>query len=506
MQIALASRSLAPFGGGGIGEYADTAARILASIGEVTIFTTDLNREAYDALLAEGDPAGLLVPDVEYVFVPEPEDPSRFYTVMHRVRRPPARRDPRHYPGGGPELVEVSDYLGEGFVLAQATATGDPRLSRSLLAVRLHTTAEMCAVLDGHLDRTDFTTRVTAEIERYALRHADVLLWPGGDVLGLYERFYGAANLAPARLIRNPLLLDGPLEADPVPAAPEGPLKLLYLGRLERRKGVQNLLRAMPTLRDRNWRLTLLGGDTQTAPLGASMRLQLEQMAASDPQIEFADEVRRADLGAFISAHDVVVLPSLWECWPYVALEAMRRNRPVLATPTGGFAELIRPGVNGWLTADTTAEALADALDELLADREGILELRRRPARRPRSRRLPTPTKSSPGTATAPGRSRAARRARRRATPLVSVIVPYYRMAEFVEATIRSIAAQTYPAIETIVVNDGSFGPEDRILEELAARYPLTVLRSRTLASAPRATSVSPRRAGATSCRWMPTT
>ena len=49
-------------------------------------------------------------------------------------------------------------------------------------------------------------------------------------------------------------------------------------------------------------------------------------------------------------------------------------------------------------------------------------------------------------------------------------------MAEFVEATIVSIAAQTYPAIETIVVNDGSFGQEDRILEELAARYPLSVL------------------------------
>ncbi len=61
-----------------------------------------------------------------------------------------------NYHGRGPDLIEVSDYLGEGFVVAQAVATRDPRLARSLLAVRVHTTAEICSVLDGHLDLTDF--------------------------------------------------------------------------------------------------------------------------------------------------------------------------------------------------------------------------------------------------------------------------------------------------------------------------------------------------------------
>ena len=60
--------------------------------------------------------------------------------------------------------------------------------------------------------------------------------------------------------------------------------------------------------------------------------------------------------------------------------------------------------------------------------------------------------------------------------PLVSVVVPYWRMARFVEDTLRSIAEQTYRPIETIVVVDGSFEPSDRILAELAARYPVSVL------------------------------
>ncbi len=62
-------------------------------------------------------------------------------------------------------------------------------------------------------------------------------------------------------------------------------------------------------------------------------------------------------------------------------------------------------------------------------------------------------------------------------SPLVSVVVPYYRMDRFVEETIASIAAQTHSPIETIVVDDGSMREEDdRVLAWLAERYPLSVV------------------------------
>ena len=61
--------------------------------------------------------------------------------------------------------------------------------------------------------------------------------------------------------------------------------------------------------------------------------------------------------------------------------------------------------------------------------------------------------------------------------PLVSVVVPYYRMDRFVEETIASIAAQTHSPIETIVVDDGSRREEDdRVLAWMAERYPLSVV------------------------------
>jgi glycosyltransferase involved in cell wall biosynthesis len=58
----------------------------------------------------------------------------------------------------------------------------------------------------------------------------------------------------------------------------------------------------------------------------------------------------------------------------------------------------------------------------------------------------------------------------------VSVVIPYYRMHRFVAETVRSVLHQTYPRIEVIVVNDGSFEPADVVLAELARRHPLRVL------------------------------
>jgi glycosyltransferase involved in cell wall biosynthesis len=76
-----------------------------------------------------------------------------------------------------------------------------------------------------------------------------------------------------------------------------------------------------------------------------SMRQQLELMAASDPRISFHDALARRAVPSLIREHHVTVVPSLWECWPAAALESIAYDRPVLATPTGGLAEIVRPAI-----------------------------------------------------------------------------------------------------------------------------------------------------------------
>ena len=417
------------------------------------------------------------------MFVEEPPPgPGAFYSWLqawsHRVYEALLEA----YPERGPDLVEFPDYLAEGFVTIQAKRTGERRLRDTLLAVRTHTTTEVVSVLNGHR-ADDVETRAIHSMERYCLQHADRLLWPGGDVLATYERFYGADALAPAVEIPDAFLIEGDGVPAPRDVAPSGRLRLLYVGRMERRKGVQNLLRALLSLEYEDWELSLLGGDTETGPLGTSMRTNLEATASGEDRIRMLEPVPRAEVGRLMREHDAVIIPSRWECWPNTAREALLCDRPVIATPVGGLAALVRPGVSGWLARDNTAEALRAVLDPLARDPEQVRALGRGGGPRQVLDEL-----TSPGMIrdrylamlrTAEPRPALPRFGTTGPLPLVSVVVPYFELDAFVEDTLRSIGAQSYPRIETIVVNDGSIRTQDAILERLASAYPFRLVTQR---------------------------
>lgn len=479
-RIAFVSREVGQLGGGGIGTYVATAAEALAPVADVTVFTTTRHRSGYERLQAAGDP---VVADAELVFVAEPrawdigETDAALSLWSARVFEALCER----YPDGGPDLVEFPDYLGEGFVTTQARACGDRRIANTTICVRAYTTGELTSVLDGHVS-TDFEDRVTHQIERYALAHCDHFLWPGGDVLGTYERYFGAGRVAAPIRMRHPLTAHVGAEATTDgPRAADGTLRLLYCGRLERRKGVANLARALTGIGDPRLRVTLLGGDTQTAPLGESMRNFLEIMLGGDERVEFVDRLPRERLPALFAAHDAVILPSLWECWPAVGLEALERNRPILATRTGGFAEMVQPGRSGWFVDDQSPEALARAVERLLAEPGEISSLTESGGPRSLFEELTAADEIRDGylalaaeRPAAPGGEGQGEAER----PLVTVVIPYFKLERFIEATVSSVAAQTYPAsrIETVIVNDGSMRAADAVVFELAERYGARVL------------------------------
>jgi glycosyltransferase involved in cell wall biosynthesis len=478
MRIALVSRELFPLGGGGIGQFVNAAARLLAGVAEVAIVTNAAYEPEYRRLREQADPR-LPPPEVRIAFVSDPtaDEVGSFFSFTHRYSARVHERLVELYPDGGPDIIEFPDYLGEGFVTVQAARTLDPFLERTLVCVRAHTSAEMCSVLDGHLP-ADFQSRITFAMERSTLEDADRLIWQGGDILATYRRFYGSA-LAPDVRIRYPFR-----GATANPGADRGleleaPVRLIYCGRFERRKGVHNLVRAATVLKRKDWELTLVGGDTATGPLGTSMRELVELTSFGDSRIDLVAGLARERVADLVCEHDVVVLPSLWECWPYAALEALHLNRPVLATPTGGFTEMIRPGVSGWLTAGTSAECLADGLRTMLDGRAEAERMIREERPLAAARELSDDREILDGyeeLASAPRPRQRRPRGQGLRPPLVSAIVPYYRAQEFVEQTVRSLIAQTYPRIEIILVNDGSFEDPDWIVAELAARYPLIVV------------------------------
>jgi glycogen(starch) synthase len=474
-RIALVSREVYPFGGGGLGVYVTTTANVLAEIAEVTLVTMDTFEERYQELRRANSPL-LPHPDVQVAFVRDPraKEIGSFFTHAHLWSARVLERLKELYPDGGPELIEFPDYLGEGAVAAQARQTLDPWLRRTLVCVRLHTANEMGTVLNGYILR-DPSVRVHFDLERYALFHADEILWAGGDILRTYEDFY-KRRLSHAACVRHPVVAPTVDHTDSAPRSSSKELRFLYAGRFEHRKGVQNLLRAFSWLDRDDWRLTLVGSDTETGPLGTSVRRQLELSVANDPRVEFRDGQSRDEIFELMRDQDVLVSPSLWECWPTVVLEALSQNLPVFATPVGGHIELVQPGVSGWLAEDTDRDALTRSLERLLERRDEVEELAAsgRPRRHFEQLTDVDGIKTAYSDLASKARSRSARPVPK--PPLVSVVVPYFRLEDYVEQTVRSIFEQTYRRLEVIIVGDGSFRDEDWILGELASRYPVTVL------------------------------
>lgn len=440
-------------------------ARLLAEDAEVTIVTSDAHRAAHEAAPLQLGRA------VRVLFAREPAPEATGHLIGAQAWSAALWEAIAAGFAGttGPDLIEFPDYLAEGFVTLQARRTGAPLLARTRIVVRCHTTAEVVSVLNGALD-DGFGTRVLVDMERYCLRHADALLAPDPGIRSSYQRYYGAEALAPGSIVPDAFEDD----FAPVPAgerAPGGPVRFLFLGRLERRKGPQRLVRALRGLEHANWEASFLGGDTDTGPVAVSMRTWLQQAAGDDGRISWLDPVPRRAVGAVIAAHDVVVIPSLWECWPNVAREALRHGRPILAAPVGGLPGLVEDGATGWLAPAPSVAGLGLALDRLLADPEAVFALRDAPALR-----------AAADTINDPGRTRAAYRAllppagrppaaAPAGTPRVSVVVPYFRMAAHVAATVASVRAQGWSDLEVVVVNDGSFQPEDReALDALGVR------------------------------------
>lgn len=474
MRFALVSREVYPLVGGGLSRYVTATAETLAELGEVTVFTTDAYRDRFEELRRAGSAIADALDKVTLEWVPEPVEIGSYYHFLHLWSAAIHDSLKHVYGKNGPDLIEFPDYHGEAFVTLQARRALDPVFRDTCIGVRLYTTSEMASVLNGHVG-SDFASTVVFDMERYSLRNADQIFEPGGDIYATYQRVYGADSLAPATTIRHPVI-----ESQEAPAKQDtnGVLRFLYVGRFERRKGVQNLIRSFTGLARDDWALTLVGGDTSTAPLGVSMRAQLKLMAEGDKRIRFEDATTTDRVRQLMNDADVVVVPSLWECWPNVALEALGGSTPVLATPTGGLVELVQQGQSGWLARDTSTASLSAALEQLLESKDEVRELARSQSpRRVHEVLTDRDEVRSAYVALVDAHSQRQRRTKSRSTsPLVSVVIPYYQLDEYLEATLDSIALQTYPSIETIVVNDGSFREADRRLDELAERFAMRVV------------------------------
>jgi D-inositol-3-phosphate glycosyltransferase len=161
-----------------------------------------------------------------------------------------------------------------------------------------------------------------------------------------------------------------------------GPL-LLYVGRMSPIKGLHTLLDAMVALRARvpGLRLLLVGGETDEPRDGheLAVRRRCAELALDDT-VQFIGAQPQPRLRAYYVAADALVLPSHYESFGMVALEAMACGTPVIASSVGGLTTTVRDGLTGLLVPEGDAPGLAGRVERLFGDdglrwrlgREGI--------------------------------------------------------------------------------------------------------------------------------------
>ena len=153
---------------------------------------------------------------------------------------------------------------------------------------------------------------------------------------------------------------------------------VLFVGRIEPLKGVDTLLRAMSCLKFQSVLhpvyLAIIGGEPDADPdeMTAEMaRLQkLCDDLAMGQTVIFLGKRAQDTLPYYYSAAEVLVMPSFYESFGMVALEAMACGTPVIASQVGGLAFLVRDGETGYHVPEGDPSALCDKLTLLLSDHE----------------------------------------------------------------------------------------------------------------------------------------
>jgi len=254
------------------------------------------------------------------------------------------------------EIVEFSNW--EGFGLLFLKTANIP------VVVRLSTSSREAQIIDGSPPTR--WQRWDVRRERWLVRTARVLVTHSDAHRRLMAE---EAGIPADRIQVHPLGVDV-FPSWVRPLRPPGPPLVVYLGRLEHRKGTVELLQAIPEiLRSApGARFVLIGADRPHCPGGRTHAQYLEQDFPPEVrrQVTLAGRLPQHEVDQWLQTADVFVAPSRYESFGLIFLEAMRWGTPVIGTTAGGIPEIVEDGRSGLLVPPESPGELARALIRLL--------------------------------------------------------------------------------------------------------------------------------------------
>lgn len=262
------------------------------------------------------------------------------------------------------QIVDSPLWKADGFVTAVSGMI--PVVVRPQTALRQVADINSQHEQDAHL---------VGEIEEGLLRRADYILPNSRATAEAMKKVYRLDLDALPHAIAS-LGVDFAPDEEIRPFPLENPpteLVILYVGRLEKRKGIQDLFEAIPAVRAilPQVRFILAGADNSgsdgfRARTGLDYATYFNQKYPQHAQaVTFLGHVDDKQLQELYQACHLFVAPSLYESFGLIYLEAMNYAKPVVGCNAGGIPEIVEDGVTGTLVEPASPQALAHALVEL---------------------------------------------------------------------------------------------------------------------------------------------
>tara|TARA_B110000438_G_C15821172_1_gene654540 strand:+ start:5872 stop:7053 length:1182 start_codon:yes stop_codon:yes gene_type:complete len=354
MNICLITTGFPPDNGGGIGTYIYNLSKGLIKFGHTVHVISPSTSAVYvkdniDGIVIHRLPKKTL-PKIEKLF-PGLRWSFQIYRLINQLHRQQII-----------DVIEFPNWEASG-VLSQL-------MLNIPTVVRVHTPFFETLGLDS--DHITFGDKVTCKLEEWSCNKATKLVSSTRSHAKTISDEY-VIPIEKFTIIPLGIIDKNPENITERPGGKE--IKLLYVSRLENRKGTLALLEALPLLNKQciDFHINIIGSDRPHAPGGIKFQKYFEQNYADlSDKVSFPGFVNDEELERFYRQSDLFVVPSVYESFGLIYVEAMMYGLPSIATVGGGIPEVITQQVDGYLTEINSPKELVTFILEFINDRNKL--------------------------------------------------------------------------------------------------------------------------------------
>ena len=214
----------------------------------------------------------------------------------------------------------------------------------------------------SHYIHSQFWKKIFVPFEKQTYRLADRIICDSNDSKNILISKY---NIPPVKMVVIPIGVDTH-KFCPITNIKKIPNSMLFVGRVEKRKGADFLIRAMPLVAKKIPEVRLfVGGTGKELP---KLRRYLKEVKV-EKNVEFLGFIPENKLNEWYNKVQCVVVPSMFEGFGLTAIEAMAVGTCVVATKVDALKEIVEDDVNGFLVEYNDVHSLSDKIIYLLGDK-----------------------------------------------------------------------------------------------------------------------------------------